>query len=414
MTEPEYKRKCANWLEDFTRWCLPRSEAPESFILWTGLFTLAAATRRHVKVPKKYFGSWEASPNLYVIFVAPPGKARKSTTTGYAEELLDKVQKISKAPTIVTQASLMNKMVNESADASIYILSSEFASFIKKSGVEMFEFLTDLFDGRKSIEASTISRGVEFADKPCINLLAATTPKWIAENMPESVIGGGFASRVIFVFEDKVRRRQLYYEELNHDFLAELQDNLSADLNHIANSCYGDFEIEEDAKSFMEGWYRANADNLPTDNYRLFGYYERKPAHIHKVAMLLHLARSDDLRLEREDFEKAIYLLELVEKKLPKAFQSVGKNPYAPDMDTIIEFIIDNSTVGSDDERDWVSRQELIKEFYAVAQPNVLDELIKGLYDMGAITTKILTSGGREQVHFQATEIAVQLRDTGG
>ena len=130
--------------------------------------------------------------------------------------------------------------------------------------------------------------------------------------------------------------------------------------------------------------------------------------------MLLHLARTDSLILEQEDFEKAIYLLELVEKKLPKAFQSVGKNPYAPDMDTIIEFIIDNSTVGSDDERDWVSRQELIKEFYAVAQPNVLDELIKGLYDMGAITTKILTSGGREQVHFQATEIAVALRDTGG
>lgn len=416
MTDPVYERKCKNWLEDFTRWCLPRSEAPESFILWTGLFTLAAAARRHVRIPKKYFGSWEASPNLYIIFVAPPGKARKSTTTGYAEELLDRVQKITKAPTIVTQASLLNRIVTESPDASIYILSSEFASFIKKSGVEMFEFLTDLFDGRKNIEASTISRGVEFADKPCINLLAATTPKWIAENMPESVIGGGFASRVIFIFEDKVRRRQLYYEELDQKFLSTMHDNLAEDLNHIANSCYGDFDISEEGKAFMESWYRANADNLPTDNYRLFGYYERKPAHIHKVAMLLHLARSDTLVVELEDFQKAIYLLELVERKLPKAFQSVGKNPYAPDMDTILEFVIERSKFDGDvdNKRDWVSRQDLVKEFYAVAQPLILDELLKGLADMGAITARMFSHDGRDQVFFRATAIAIDLRDKGG
>lgn len=392
LTENTYQRKCPNWLETFTRWCLPRSEAPESFILWTGLFTLAAGVRRQVRVPRRLFGSWEASPNLYVIFVAPPGKARKSTTTDYAEDILDGIPRIIKAPTIVTQASLLNRLV-ESSDSSVYILSREFGSFIKKSGMEMFEFLTDIFDGRKTIEASTIGRGIEFAERPCVNLLAATTPRWISENMPESVIGGGFASRVIFVFEEQVRRRQLYYEELDHDFLNKLQQDLIDDLRHIVEKCHGDFSLEEDAKAFMEGWYRENADNSH-ENYRLHGYFERKPAHIHKLAMLIRLSYSDELVITKADFERAIYLLELLEHKLPKAFQSIGKNEFAPDMDLILEYIKENSNGYPDsedmDKQNWVERAELYSEFYSNAQPNLLTELISGLVAMDKIEGTII------------------------
>jgi hypothetical protein len=395
----QYQRKCKNWIDDFVDWCKPRSEAPVSFILWTGLFTLAAGVRRQVKVPKKYFGSWECSPNLYVIFVAPPGRARKSTTTDYAEDILDGVPSINKAPTIVTQASLLNRLV-ESSDSSVYILSREFGSFIKKSGMEMFEFLTDIFDGRKTIESSTISRGIEFAERPCVNLLAATTPRWISENMPESVIGGGFASRVIFVFEERVRRRQLYYEGLNHEWHEQKQQDLIADLKHIVQKCHGDFEIDDAAKTFMEEWYNKNAENQH-ENYRLHGYFERKPAHIHKIAMLLHLAYSDDLVITLPDFKKAIELLEVLEIKLPKAFQSIGKNEYAPDMDRILEYVIDNCEDGpKDDKKSWVARPVLFKEFYSNAQPNLLTELIAGLIAMGDLEATMLD----QKVYYRPTK----------
>lgn len=398
MTE-KYERKCKNWLETFKQWCLPRSEAPESFILWTAFFTLAAGVRRQVRVPKDWFGSWEASPNLYVIFVAPPGKARKSTTTDYAEDILDGVPRIIKAPTIVTQASLLNRLV-ESSDSSVYILSREFGSFIKKSGMEMFEFLTDIFDGRKTIESSTISRGIEFAERPCVNLLAATTPRWISENMPESVIGGGFASRVIFVFEERVRRRQLYYKGLEHSYLDKLQQDLIDDLKHIVEVCHGDFDIEDDAKAFMEEWYDKNAEN-PHENYRLHGYFERKPAHIHKIAMLIHLAYSDELIITLDDFKEAIRLLELLEVKLPKAFQSIGKNEYAPDMDIIYEHILEHSNPDGlrDEKENWIERSELMKEFYSNAQPNLLTELIAGLVAMDKIEAAMFNS----RTYFRAT-----------
>ena len=76
---------------------MPRSEAKESFIFWTGLFTLASAIRRKVYIPKTVLGSWEVAPYLYIMFVAPAGKARKTTTLSYSDDLLLQELGIKKA-----------------------------------------------------------------------------------------------------------------------------------------------------------------------------------------------------------------------------------------------------------------------------------------------------------------------------
>lgn len=358
---------------------MPRSEAPSTFILWTGLFTLSSALRRRVQVPKTLLGGWAAPPNLYVIFVAPPGKARKSTTAGYADDLLDDVPGITRSSTSTSQAALMKKIA-DTDDSSISILSSEFATFILKSGLDMFDFLTDIYDGKKSITNETIGRGFEFANKPCINMLAATTPEWIATGMPESVIGGGFASRVIFIYEDKVRRRQLIYKNLDYTGINRLHDDLKSDLIHIATNIAGDFAFDNVlTEQWINNWYVENADKLPPEQYKLHGYYERKPAHILKVAQLLHVAYSDELVLTQKDLENAITILEQVEKNLPKAFNMIGKNRYTVDMRRILEYIQEKKKVG---------RRELLSNFYQAATPNLLNELVAGLIQMGAVVSE--------------------------
>ena len=376
MADEPYQRKCNNWLTEFGRWTLPRSEAPETFIFWTGLFTMASALRRHVKIPKQLFGSWEASPNLYILFIAKAGRARKSTTANYSEELIDDLGHITKSPELITKESLLTTLV-KSEDAAMSILAPEFGEFMVKSGPEMYGFLTNMYDGKRKITASTLSRGVEFAERPCVNLLGATTPEWVAENMPASVIGGGFASRVIFIFEDRVRRRQLYYESLDHDALEKIRLNLVADLDHIARNINGEFKLEEDAKDFMEQWYHDNADAPPDADANLAGYFERKPAHIHKVAMLVHLAYSDELVLNLADFKQALKLLEQVETKLPDTFQAIGRNPYTLDLKNMVEWVKAKGRV---------TEQELKRKFYSVAaRPEDLDALIKGALELGRI-----------------------------
>lgn len=374
--DSKYERKCKNWLTDFGRWTLPRSEAPETFIFWTGLFTLASALRRHVEIPKTLFGSWSASPNLYILFIAKAGKARKSTTANYSEELIDELGHITKSPELITKESLLTTLV-KSDDSAMSILAPEFGEFMVKSGPEMYGFLTNMFDGKRKITASTLSRGVEFAERPCVNLLGATTPEWVAENMPASVIGGGFASRVIFIFEERVRRRQLYYESLDYDALEKIRLNLVSDLDHIARNINGEFRIEEDAKEFMEQWYHDHADAPSDSDANLAGYFERKPAHIHKVAMLVHIAYSDELVLNIGDFKQAIKLLEQVETKLPDTFQAIGRNPYTLDLKNMVEWVKAKGRV---------TERELKRKFYSVAaRPEDLDALIKSAIDLGSI-----------------------------
>jgi hypothetical protein len=283
--------------------------------------------------------------------------------------LLDEITFIKKGPTIVTQASLMTK-ITESPDSSIYLISEEFSDLIMKSGEDMFQFLTSLFDGKKSIEAATISRGVEFASKPCVNMIAATTPQWVAAHMPENIIGGGFASRVIFIQEDRVRHRKMYYKEVNAATNFDgMKIDLLADLAHIAESLSGDFEIDEEAMEFMEAWYQENAEG-EINNYKLSGYYQRRPAHIHKVAMLLHIAKSDELVIHKEDFLNAIDIVARIEKNLPKVFEGVGKNPYTFDIARIKNHIFAAEPV---------SHADLMMAFQSAAEPWRLEQLVNSL-----------------------------------
>lgn len=370
------ERKCKNWLLTFRDWTLPRSEAPETFIFWTGLFSLASALKRKVKVPKKFLGSWEAYPNLYIMFVSPPGQGRKTTTVDYADDLLGEVPNVTVAANAMTQGVLM-KRITDSSDASISIRSKEFGSFYKPSGPLMIDFLTDLYDGKKSHSSDTLIRGLEFASNPCVNLLGATTPRWISDNLSESMIGGGFTSRVVFIYEERVRRRQMFYESLDQGALSKLKDDLVFDLHHLSSNIEGEFDLDTDCKEYVEEWYRKTADKYVKEDYRLHGYYERKPAHALKIAMLIHLSRNDELCLNKQDFEQALAILKQIEIRMINVFQSVGKNPYTVDMDTIEEFIREKGSV---------SRREVLSRFYHAAHPEMLLQLINGLIMMEKIS----------------------------
>lgn len=342
---------------------------------------MGCALRRHVRVSKKYLGSWEVYPSLYIMFIGPPGVIKKSTTVGYAEELLDGLPNLAKAPAGLSVPVLIQRLA-ASDDSSIYILSSEFSTLIQKAGPAMYEILTDLFDGRKNIDEGTISRGHVFVERPVVNMLAATTPSWIGENMSEGVLGGGFASRVIFIHEHEPRQYMLYYKNVDQDKIIQQRDELIHDLQHIADNIHGDFEITAEALEYMENWYRANAKTPAGADRKLTGYYQRRPAHIHKIAILQHLAYSDELVLTLDDFKSAIREVSKIESKIADTFRAVGKNTYIADMDGITAFVR---------EKGKVEQSVLLKQFESAAEPAKLQELVSGLIAIGDL--KVVPEG---------------------
>lgn len=284
-------------------------------------------------------GSYEIVPNLYVVYIGPPAVVRKSTTTSYAETLLGGIEGVHMAATAMSKSKLI-EVLSEIDDSSISILSSEFSNFINVSKEEMYDLLTDLFDGKIRYDYDTRLHGEEVAEKPCVNLLAATIPDWIDAQAPEHITGGGFSSRVIFIYEDERRRSQLYYDEIVDDAEIErLEAILKNDLIHISENVEGEFSHDSPAtKAAMEKWYQEVAVKESGDE-RVAGYYNRKHVHVHKVAMLLSIAKRDDLILTMDDFNVAKRLLSRVELKMPKALAHVGRNPYVRFYSEITDFI---------------------------------------------------------------------------
>lgn len=368
----EYKRKCTNWLASYKEFVMPRIAAPESYVFWAGIFCLSAAIRRKVYIGKSTLGTWDCYPHCYIMLVGPPG-FRKNTSMGSAIELLQELSNsdiITKAPAFITKESLLDSIF-KSKDSSIYLTVEEFGDLLLKSGPEMYEFLTSMFDAKKSVEQKTLSRSYESAEKPCLCLLAGTTPQWIAEKMPESVIGGGLASRIIFIFEEKEPGSKIFFNGVSDTF-TQLKKDLVSDLAHIANNLEGEFTVPQDVRDWMEKWNEEGRSKAKK-NPKLSGYYARKVTHILKIAQLFHLSYSDDLSLNLTDIQSAIGIVESTEKNLPRVFAGVGKNIYSLDSRDIIKFIADNPRI---------TRDRLLREFSTVATVDVLDRLVQGLQQM--------------------------------
>jgi hypothetical protein len=371
-------RKLSNWLDSFKEWTLPRSEVMESLIIWAGLFSIAAALRRRIWIPKESgLGSWEVFPYIYLMFIANPGM-RKTTTLNYALELFDGIPDLTSGPSAASQAALSERL-SKSSDTSLYLISEEFSDLLLKSGNEMYEFLTSVFDGRKKFETNTMIRGVEFLENPCINFAAGSTPIWISENMPASAIGGGFASRVIFIYENKLRRKKLFHDDINYEALEELKLSLQDDLRHISKELAGPFTLSKEVKDYAEALYQGFKPEAA--HPKVQGYYQRKHVHMLKIAMLLHVSYSDELILTIKDIDDAITILEeTVERNLQMVFEGIGKNVYTFDLRDITKYLTEKGPT---------KRKDLLSQFRSVATPSMLSELLSGLIAMGDIKVSI-------------------------
>lgn len=377
----EHPRKCENWLSDYLRWTIPRSEAKESYIFWAGLFSLACVLRRHVKVGEEYLGSWECYPYLYLLFIGPAGN-KKTTTAKYSLDLLEDIPGITPAPDQITVPFLATTLA-ESEECAMYINAGELSEFIVKAGKDMYSFLTRAFDGAKTISVGTHMRGIELGEKPCINFLGSSTLETLNDILPQSALDGGFGRRCIFIFEEDVRRRKMMYTDVDVKGInEEFKPNLIHDLKYISNNLYGDFKFTKDAEKKFEQWYIDGAGYKKGKLNRLKGYYESKPAFVMKAAMLLKIAdgniiHKDQLILSWENIEEAIQLLESIEPNMQEVIGGMGKNVYKSEIKMIYYYIKENSPV---------LISVVLREFSSMAEPFKLEELVKGLSSAGLIT----------------------------
>jgi len=312
-----------------------KSEAPDKFHLWTGIATIAGALRRCVWIDQGYF---EWTPNFYTIFVAPPGIVSKSTTASIGMNLLRQVPGINFGPDAATWQALATAFANstelvEMADGTMHpmsaltISSSEFGTFLNPNDREMVDLLVSLWDGQRGVwKKATKTMGAEQIENPWINLIACTTPAWIAGTFPEYMIGGGFTSRCVFVYAETKRHLVPYPKQLLADNFKEMEAQLVHDLE-VISQLRGEFVLSNEALAWGEVWYEDLYLNRPAHltSDRLAGYLARKQTHLHKIAMIISVSQRDDLIITPDDLERADDLLKDIEADMPKVFSRIGQ-----------------------------------------------------------------------------------------
>ena len=383
------KRKCDNWLTSFLEWTVPVSEAPESLLIWSGLFCISSVIKKNIRFSKEYLKKYDIFPTTYVMFVGPPGVVRKSTSAGYAQDILIGVNEnisvtdkafVNLGPTSGSHSKIIEKMA-ATVDGTMTIIAGEFGNIVSTMPEETYDFFAKMFDSDKTAERfmhSTRAHGDEIVLNPSLNLLGCTTPDWIAENTGY-MLGGGFAARTVFIFEDKARSRHLFYKGVgpSNEVLAKLKDNLVIDLRRIGR-LKGEIKPQDDilAKR-MEEWYLDYIDAPAAAGAETF--QARKHVHTLRTAMVLSLCESDNFIISNEHFDAALVLIDDVEKKLSRGLSTVGRNPYAADLYTVLDYIDKNSPV---------ARGTVLSRFWHDLQPDELAKVLEVLKACGEITER--------------------------
>lgn len=375
-----------DWLKAYLDYSA-HMEAPRHMRFWCGVSAIAGALERKVWIDQAYF-RWYS--NFYVILVAPPGVVSKSTTSGVAMSLLREVPGVQFGPDIVTWPALVTGFAN-SAKAFEYpphtwhtmsamtLESSEFGNLLNPQDREMVDLYVTLWDGKQgAFKKETKTSGNDSVENPWINMIACTTPAWIAGSFPEYMIGGGFTSRCVFVFADKKEQRVAYPIRRVPPDLMHQKTLLIEDLAKI-NQLIGEYKLTDDAYAWGTEWYERHWDNPPAqlNDDRFGGYLARKQTHIHKLAMVLAAARGPDLWITDQHLATADRMVSDLETDMVQVFGRIGRTDESMHTERLLQYIRTSGRV------EWTAAYRQVHQFF----PGLRDyeSILAGLIKAGLV-----------------------------
>lgn len=359
------------YLNDYLR-MVEDTESPRLFHVWSAIGNIAAALGRRCWLP---FGPMNIYANHYTLLVGTPG-TRKSTasatakrslrdSTGVrfvpqdtggqrqglvtamqgnhapAKEFLGAVEVAAKDDTMMSLTiDELRSITNEPEDEMtqfisvadkhhMMLVSGEFGQFIGQNNKQLLDFLTAMWDGDDY--EYQIKSGLTVLKNPLLNILGATTPSSIAQNMPPAAGGQGFLSRVILVYGARKYKSVARPVAPDVEIVAKVKESIQRAYFELA----GAFDETPDGRAYSIGLY----DYALEISDSRFGYYnERRYTHLLKLAMCLAAGRGDST-ITKDDYSEAHRILRATERGMPDALGEFGMNPTATLKQAILEQI---------------------------------------------------------------------------
>ena len=321
------------------------TEIPSIFALWVGISTISSAMGRDCFVNMGHFSVYA---NMYVVLVAGSAKCRKSTSIGvgrkFMENMVPRIKMLSQKMTPEALIGALSGMTSESEtkllnEAEGILVVDELSTLIDRNAFKsgMIAVLTKLYDCDDFVY-ETRSRGAEHVRNPCLSILGGSTADWIKEAVPPEAIGGGFTSRVVFVFKDSFERL-VAWPELSEETI-KLGKLIEHDLNEVGKM-RGPFILDKDARQLYEDEYkRFMHDSDMFQNTNLAGYAGRRHITLLKVSMVISSSVRDSRKIDRIDMSIAVNAMKMVEEEMPRVLKAI-RNEFVGDVsEEVLNFIM--------------------------------------------------------------------------
>jgi hypothetical protein len=340
------------------------SEQPLAWHFWAGAAILGAACRRNLYMDLG-FGD-PLFPNTYMLLVGGSGLG-KNQVINRAVRVLKKANDLVGPECLKLRQDRRVEVLNEVTAESLVtalqpgeveiegtstmvtreescglLVNPETATLLGKSRKDLADrlltYLTDMYDGDPKA-ALTVTRGQRMLGPSSLTLVLGSTAEWIGTSVTQSIISGGFTGRCMFV--ERSNRDRIKYREIPTNHVPDpVQENELARMLvpwMVADPI--EAVLEQDAQSWWEEWYIKHREaECPHDS--LEGWWQRKPVHLAKLAMLLAASQCCEpgldlrgirsLTVNLTTFQKALRLLDLEQERIPKVLEHIDRAPEIP------------------------------------------------------------------------------------
>lgn len=330
-------RRLEDWIDSYMD-ATDNTEPPESFRRWVAISAIAAALQR------KCWLQWDKKlyPNLYVILVAPPGKARKGTSISPIASMVKRLGVPLSAEAITREALIQAMAASETETemdaettlkhSSLTVISPELTVFLGYQNSSLISNITDWYDCSDTWQYVTKTSGADHISGVFLNLLGATTPDLLRTALPLDAIGGGLTSRMLFIYEENKGKKVALPFQSDED--KRKMEDLYRDLEEI-HKMKGQFTVTPGFLSDYEYWYMNEAEKIGTPLPKLAGYVERRPTHLLKLCQIMAASRGT-MVIDKIDMLRARANLMSIEPGMASVFGGIGASPVAPYIQKII------------------------------------------------------------------------------
>jgi len=255
------------------------------------------------------------------------------------------------------------------------LVVDELSTLIDKNAFKsgMISLLTKLYDC-EDFPYETRGRGIELIKNPSLSLLGGSTLHWIKASIPQESVGGGFTSRVLFVYKD-FNEKLVPWPAVNAE-KKKLYEDIVHDLSIVAKM-RGGFALSDEALDRFKKEYSRFRTNSPLiSNPNLTGYAGRRDTTLLKVCMAISAAHSDSRVIEDGDMVMALKAMLLIEKDMPKVLQAISSEFVGDVCEQVLTLIMNSGGI---------IRPQLVKAMKFRLTVRQLDIILETLMEEGAV-----------------------------